>query len=92
LRAGAHAYCRSRARNHGANLARSRYVAFLDSDDRFLPGGLAAHWQVLSGLPAPGVTIGGYELVDERGQRLGERRPWEEGELALSAWLLGLGY
>lgn len=78
---------RSRARNHGAHLARSRYVAFLDSDDRFLPGGLAEHWRVLSNLPGPGMTIGGYEIVDERRQRLGERRPWEEGDLALSAWL-----
>jgi glycosyltransferase involved in cell wall biosynthesis len=78
---------RSRARNHGAHLSRSPSLAFLDSDDRFLPGALAAHWRVLSNLPAPGVTIGGYEIVDERGQRLGERRPWEEGDLALSAWL-----
>jgi glycosyltransferase involved in cell wall biosynthesis len=77
----------SRARNHGANLARSQYVAFLDSDDRFLPGGLAAHWHILSDLRAPGVTIGGYEIIDERGQHLGERRPWEEGDLTLAAWL-----
>jgi glycosyltransferase involved in cell wall biosynthesis len=78
---------RSHARNHGVNLARSQSIAFLDSDDRFLPGGLAEHWQVFSGSSAPGATIGGYELVDERGQRLGERRPWEEGDLTLAAWL-----
>jgi glycosyltransferase involved in cell wall biosynthesis len=78
---------RSRARNHGAQLARSQYLAFLDSDDRLVPAALAEHWRVLSNSPAPGATIGGYEIVDERRLRLGERRPWEEGELTLSAWL-----
>jgi glycosyltransferase involved in cell wall biosynthesis len=78
---------RSRARNHGVSLAHSQFIAFLDSDDRFLPGGLAAHWHILSDPRAPGVTIGGHQIVDECGQQLGERRPWEEGDLALPAWL-----
>jgi GT2 family glycosyltransferase len=78
---------RSRARNQGAHLASSPYMAFLDSDDRFLPGALAAHSHTLTEARAPGLAIGGYEIVDERGGHLGERRPSEEGQLTLAGWL-----
>lgn len=53
--------------------ARGRYIAWLDSDDAYLPGMLGRQLAVLDQHPAVGLVHGGFEVVDERGAAL---RPW----------------
>ncbi len=76
------------ARNHGIREARGELVAFLDSDDYFLPNKLAAQVARFDAEPDLGIVHSGWLRVDAHSQVLKEIKPWEYvPELDLENWL-----
>jgi len=75
------------ARNTGIELARGRFVSFLDDDDLYLPTCLAAHMALVRSQPQVGWTSGGYLMVDANGATLDEHRPWMSHALNMETWL-----
>jgi hypothetical protein len=57
-------------RNSCLEQARGRYVAWLDSDDVYLPGSLARRLDVLDSSPRVGLVHGGFEVIDEHDRAL----------------------
>lgn len=66
-------------RNSCLAVARGEYIAWLDSDDVYLPHMLEAQSAVLDGHPGVGMVHGAFEVVDESGRRLPDwPRPFED--------------
>jgi len=56
------------ARNHGLRLARGRFIAYLDADDRWCPGKLKAQIEVLCSEPEVGFVFTNFVRFDEDGR------------------------
>lgn len=78
----------SMARNRGIELAKGEFVAFLDADDYFLPGKLAAQIAVFEAKPQLGLVHSGWRRVNHQGEFIQDVEPWQNiPHLDLEMWL-----
>lgn len=73
---------RSRARNHALALAKGRYIAFLDSDDMYLPEKLGMQVDFMDRRPDFGMVYTSAYCIDEDGNSLAHVY-----EAKLSGWI-----
>jgi glycosyltransferase involved in cell wall biosynthesis len=67
----------ARARNHGVEVSRGDWIAFLDADDIWHSGKLAAHCEYISAYPEIFFFWSDMNYIDERG---GPRKPKHWGD------------
>ncbi|MBI4356148.1 MAG: glycosyltransferase [Candidatus Omnitrophica bacterium] len=73
---------RATARNRGIAASRGAFIAFLDSDDRWLPAKLADDLAVFARSPEAGLVYCGAALIDAAERPLKRlRTPWREGQV-----------
>jgi glycosyltransferase involved in cell wall biosynthesis len=76
------------ARNRGIESATGELVAFLDSDDLFLPDKLAHQVAVFDEFPELGIVHSGWRRVNQEGNTIKDEEPWHKiPKLDLEAWL-----
>jgi glycosyltransferase involved in cell wall biosynthesis len=78
----------ARARNLGLGVARGELIAFLDSDDRYLPGRLSSAVAALHAAPGVDVVWADYRRIDAHGAVLAEAR-WSPADADFQRELIG---
>jgi glycosyltransferase involved in cell wall biosynthesis len=85
----------ARARNAGIEAARGRYIALLDSDDRWLPGHLSKQVDALERTPEAALALGDALYVDRQGRtqttyvaRMKGRPPASLDDMLRGGWAL----
>lgn len=64
-------------RDHGVEIAKGQYIAFLDGDDTYHPQKLEKHYQSIKSNPDIEFIHTGYNIINEQGTFIKHRkRPW----------------
>ena len=65
----------SDAINRGFSMAKGEFVAWLNSDDVFLPGCIRKILDTFRNIPTAGMVFGDVEVINENGNRIGKFEP-----------------